>query len=173
MEDADFLLTRGWFDFVEDIYPIFREMSDSDFWKLHYKRAKYGHLVQMAFANCVTYPKPPGKITLNIIEEEPDNTEVDISRPWAQHLKTIQEEAPEYEKEEIIQDLESEINSIQSVLDNYRSNKNRHDKQIVNDYISSLKDLKIQKNKLVVEKKAQYDRWAEKEYSKFKTNFLN
>ena len=173
MEDADFLLTRGWFDFVEDIYPIFREISDEDFWKLHYNRAKYGHLVQMAFANCVTYPKPRGKITLNIIEEEKDETEADISGPWAQHLKNIQEEAPEYEKEEFIQEFETEINSIQSVLDNYRSNKNRHDKQIVNDYISSLKDLKIQKNKLVLEKKTQYDRWVEKEYSKFKTNFLN
>jgi hypothetical protein len=173
MEDADFLLTRGWFDFVEDIYPIFREMSDDDFWKLYRKRSGYDHLVQMAFANCVTYPKVPGKVTLNIIEEENDDTEVDISGPWAHHLKLIQDQAPEYEKEELIQDLDAEIESIQTVLDNYRQNKSKHDKQIINEYISSLKDLKIQKNKLVVEKKAQYDRWVEKEYSKFKTNFHN
>jgi hypothetical protein len=173
MEDADFLLTRGWFDFVEDIYPIFREMSDSDFWKLYHKRAGYDHLVQMAFANCVTFPKPQGKITLNIIEEEEDDTGVDISRPWASHLKLIQDQAPEYEKEELIQDFDSEINSIQSILDNYRINRTRNDKQILNEYVSSLKDLKIQKNKLVLEKKAEYDYWVEKEYAKFKTNFHN
>jgi hypothetical protein len=171
MEEAEILLKRGWFDFVEDIYPIFRELSDDDFWTLYRKRAGYDHLVQMAFSNCVIFPKVQGKISLNIIEEEEDDTEVDISGPWAHHFKLIQDQAPEFEKEELIQDLDSEISSVQNILDNYRVNRTRNDKQIVNEYVSSLKDLKIQKNKLVLEKKAQYDRWVEKEFTRFKTNF--
>lgn len=171
-EEADFLLRRGWFDFVEDIYPIFEDVSDEDFWKLYRKRAEYDRLVCTAFSKCVTFPKPRTTITLNVIEEEEEKPEVDIIAKWAEHFKTIQDDAPEFEKDEIIEDIQSEIESVQNILDNYRSNKNRHDKQIVNDYISSLKDLKVQKAKLESEKKAQHDRWVEREFLKFKTNFV-
>jgi len=171
-EEADFLLKRGWFDFVEDIYPIFHDVSEEDFWKLYRKRAEYDRLICMAFSNCVIFPKPRTKITLNIIEEEEEKPEVDIMPAWAEHFKTIQENAPEFEKEEDIAELDTEIDSVQNILDNYRVNKSRHDKQIVNDYISSLKDLKIQKNKLISEKKAQYDHWVEREFTKFKTNLV-
>jgi len=171
-EEADFLLKRGWFDFVEDIYPIFEDLSDEDFWKLYDKRAGYDRLVCMAFSNCVIFPKPRTKITLNVIEEEEEKPEADIMPAWAEHFKNIQENAPEFEKEEDITELDTEIDSVQNILDNYRQNKSRHDKQIVNDYISSLKDLKIQKNKLISEKKAQYDHWVEREFTKFKTNLV-
>jgi hypothetical protein len=170
--DADFLLSRGWFDFPEDVYDLFRELSDEDFWKLYAKRAKYNHVVSMAFANCVTYPHAPFKIKLNVIEEEVVEVVPQFDKEaWARHLSDIEFDAPEFEKNELIADLDKEIKSIQNIIDNYRSNKNRHDKQIVNDYISSLKDLKIQKAKLESEKKVQYDNWIEIEYRRFKTNF--
>ena len=166
--DADFLLSRGWFDFPEDVYDLFRELSDEDFWKLYARRAKYNHVVSMAFANCVTYPHPPFKIKLNVIEEEIKEVVPQFDKEaWNRHLSEIEFDAPEFEKDELIADLDREIKSIQNIIDNYRSNKNRHDKQIVNDYISSLKDLKIQKTKLESEKKAQYDRWIEIEYRRF------
>lgn len=169
--DADFLLSRGWFDFPEDVYDLFRELSDDEFWALYAKRAKYNHVISMAFANCVTFPPPPFKIKLNVIEEEIKEVVPHFdSEAWARHLSEIDFEAPEFEKNELIADLDSEINTIQNILDNYRQNKSRHDKQIVNEYISSLKDLKIQKAKLESEKKAQYDRWIEREYQRFKTN---
>jgi hypothetical protein len=169
--DADFLLSRGWFDFPEDVYDIFRELSDEDFWALYAKRAKYNHVVSMAFANCVTFPPPPYKIKLNVIEEEVVEVVREIDKDaWARHLSEIDFEAPEFEKDELIADLEYEIKSIQTILDSYRHNKSRHDKQIVNEYISSLKDLKIQKAKLETQKKAQYDHWVEREYQRFKTN---
>jgi hypothetical protein len=169
--DADFLLSRGWFDFPEDVYDLFRELSDQDFWKLYAQRAKYNHVVSMAFANCVTYPHPPFKIKLNVIEEEIKEVVPQFDKEaWARHLSEIEFDAPEFEKNDVITELDSEINTIQNILDNYRHNKSRHDKQIVNDYISSLKDLKIQKAKLEFEKKAQYDRWVEIEQHRFKTN---
>ena len=147
--DADFLLSRGWFDFPDDVYHIFRELSDEEFWSLYAKRAKYNHVVSMAFANCVIFPKPAFKIKLNIIEDEVKEAVREFDKEaWARHLSEIEFDAPEFEKDELIVDLDKEIKSIQNILDNYRSNKNRHDKQIVNDYISSLKDLKIQKTKL-------------------------
>lgn len=171
--DADFLLSRGWFDFPEDVYIIFRELSDDEFWALYAQRAKYNHVVSMAFANCVTFPKPAFKIKLNIIEDEVKEVVREVDKDaWARHLTEIEFEAPEFEKDDLIADIDSEIKSIQNILDNYRSNKNRHDKQIVNDYISSLKDLKIQQAKLQSEKKAQYNAWVEKEYQRFKTNFV-
>jgi hypothetical protein len=173
LEEADFLLRRGWFDFVHDIYPIFEDLSDEDFWKLYHKRAGYDRLVCMAFANCVTFPKPKTTITLNVIEEEEsDRPVIDIIAAWVEYFKTIQDNAPEFEKDEIIEDIQSEIDSVQNILDNYRQNKSRHDKQIVNDYISSLKDLKIQKSKLEAEKKSNYDQWVEREFLKFKTNLV-
>lgn len=171
-EEADFLLKRGWFDFVEDVYPIFHDVSDEDFWKLYRKRAEYDRLICMAFSNCVIFPRPQTKITLNVIEEEEEKPEVNVIALWAEYFKTIQDNAPEFEKDEIIEDIQSEIESVQNILDNYRINKSRHDKQIVNDYISSLKDLKIQKSKLEAEKKSQYDHWVEKEFTRFKTNLV-
>lgn len=171
--DADFLLSRGWFDFPEDVYDLFRELSDDEFWSLYAKRAKYNHVVSMAFANCVTFPPPPFKIKLNVIEEEVKEAVHQFDKEaWDQHLSEIEFDAPEFEKDDVITELDSEINTIQNILDNYRQNKSRHDKQIVNDYISSLKDLKIQKSKLESEKKAQYDRWIEREKERFKTNIL-
>jgi len=171
LEEADFLLRRGWFDFVEDIYPIFHGISDEDFWKLYRKRREYTHLVCMAFANCCVFPKPQTKITLNVIEED-EKPAVNIMAIWAEHFKNIQDDAPEFEKDDVIEGIQSEIESVENILENYRLNKNRHDKQIVNDYISSLKDLKIQKNKLEAEKKSNYDHWVEKEFAKFKTNLV-
>jgi len=166
--DADFLLSRGWFDFPEDVYVLFRELSDEKFWDLYAKRAKYNHVVSMAFANCVTFPKPAFKIKLNVIEEEVKEVVQHVDKgAWLRHLAEIEFDAPDFEKDEMIIEMDSEIKSIQNILDNYRSNKNRHDKQIVTDYISSLKDLKIQKTKLESEKKAQYDRWVEREYQRY------
>jgi hypothetical protein len=170
--DADFLLSRGWFDFPEDVYDLFRELTDEEFWTLYAKRANYNHIVSMAFANCVTFPPPAFKIKLNIIEDKTVEVVPQFDKEaWTKHLSEIEFEAPEFEKDELILELDSEIKSIQNILDNYRQNKSRHDKQIINEYISSLKDLKIQKTKLESEKKAQYDRWVEKEYQRFKTNF--
>jgi hypothetical protein len=172
VSDADFLLNRNWFGALEDVYYILGDLHDEDFWLLYQKRASYSHLVGMAFANCVTFPHPQTKISLNVIEEEePAKSDASIIiREWAEYFKTIHEQAPEFEKDEIIEELQSEIESVQTILDNYRSNKKRHDKQIVNDYISSLKDLKVQKSKLEAEKKSNYDRWVEREFLKFKTN---
>lgn len=172
--EADYLLSRAWFHEPADVYLIFRELSDSDFWKLYHQRAKYNRLVTLSFATCAVFPPPETKIKLNVIEdvEERVYKKADIRKEWGEYFKTIEVETPEFEKEDIISEIEREIDSVQNILDNYRSNKNRHDKQIVNDYISSLKDLKIQKSKLETEKKQLYDNWVNLEFEKFerKTN---
>ena len=172
--DADYLLLRGWFHEPADVYIIFRELSDSDFWSLYHQRAKYNRLVTLSFATCAVFPPPQFKIKLNVIEdvEEKVYKKADIRKEWDEYFKTIEVEIPEFEKEETIAEIEREIDSVQNILDNYRSNKNRHDKQIVNDYISSLKDLKIQRSKLETEKKELYDNWVRLKFEKFqrKTN---
>ena len=171
--EADYLLSRAWFHEPADVYIIFRELSDSDFWTLYHQRAKYNRLVTLSFATCAMFPPPETKIKLNVIEnEERVPVKIDIRKEWAEYFKTIEVESPEFEKEETISEIQQEIDSVQNILDNYRSNKNRHDKQIVNDYISSLKDLKIQKAKLETEKKQLYDNWVNLQFEKFerKTN---
>jgi len=98
-EDADFLLSRAWFNKVEDVYLILGNVSDDDFWELYKQRSKYNHLVCMGFSNCITFPKPKINITLNVIEEEEKVFKIsDIQKAWAKYFKTIKVETHEFEK---------------------------------------------------------------------------